>query len=133
MIEQAIVSYLNNNAAVTTALGGKKVYYRRVPPTIKMPWVAVTNSGGMRNRITKTITDTLDTLTIYVEDSNQFRGREIAEAVMRALENYRGDMSPEKDLHIRCGSIRDLDGWQDAFKYIVTAYVLYKETTQFPN
>jgi hypothetical protein len=133
VIEQAIVNYLNSNSDVLTALGGAKVYYRRAADKITMPYVVVTNSGGMRTRITQMYTDTQDTLTIYVEDSKQFRGREIAEAVMRALENYRGDMSPELDLHIRCGSIRDLDGFNSTFRYIVTAYVRYKETTRFPN
>ncbi len=133
MIEQAIVVYLNSNADVLNALGGAKVYYRRAGSKILMPYVTVTNSGGMRNRITKIYTDTQDTLTIYVDDSDQFRGREIAEAVMRALENYRGNMNPELDLHIRCGSIRDLDGYQSTFRYIVTAYVRYKELTEFPS
>jgi hypothetical protein len=139
VIEQAVLLYLNSHSGVLASLGGQaKVYYARAPKDINgvavtMPWVVVRNSGGMRNRVTQTITDTEDTSTIYVEDSNQFRGRAIAEAVLTALENYRGDMAPELDVHIRCGSIRDLDGWQNSFRYIVTAYVLYKKTTVFPN
>lgn len=133
MIEQAIVSYLNSDTALTTLLGGTKVYYGRADEKVKMPFVTVRNSGGMRERITQTYTDTQDTLTIYIDDAKQFRGRDIAEAVLRALENYRGNMNPELDLHIRCGSIRDLDGFQSTYRFIVTAYVRYKETTRFPS
>lgn len=134
MIEQAIVTYLNRTPAVTSVLGGEKVYYGRAPSTVKMPYVTVRNSGGMRERITHHYTDTEDTLTIYVDAAadKQFIGRDIAEAVKNALENYRGDMYPEEDLNIRCGSIRDLDGYQSSFRYIVTAYVRYKEVTAFP-
>jgi hypothetical protein len=124
---------LNADSDILAALGSAKVYYRRAAEETKMPFVVVVNSGGMRERITQIYTDMQDTLTIYVEDSKQFRGRDIAEAVLRALENYRGDMSPESDLHIRCGSIRDLDGFQSTFRYIITAYVRYKETTKFPS
>jgi hypothetical protein len=138
MIEQAIVEYLNTVTALTTLLGGQKIYYRRVPPlsgtaTIKMPWVIVTNSGGRRTRDTQVSTEGRDTLTIYVEHNNPITGRAIAEAVLRALENYRGDMSPERDLDIRCGSVRDLDGFQGSFKFIVTAYIRYRQTTAFPS
>lgn len=140
MIEQAIVRYLNADAPLVALLGGTKIYYGRgplvgsppMPP--KMPYVVVKNSGGMRERVTQMYTDINDTLTIYVEagDGQQFLGRDIAERILVVLENYRGDMAPELDLHIRCGSIRDLDGYQNSYRFIVTAYVLYKQTTAFP-
>lgn len=136
MIEQAVVEYLNTVTALTTLLGGQKIYYRRVPPStvpIKMPWVIVTNSGGPRNRDTQVSTEGRDTLTIYVEHNNPITGRAIAEAILRALENYRGDMVPERDVDVRCGSVRDLDGFQGSFKFIVPVYIRYRQTTAFPS
>lgn len=133
MIEEAVVRYLNANTSVTTPLGGTKIYYGRSPSTVKMPYVTVRNSGGNRDRITQYYTDADDILTIYVEAISQFNGRAIAEAIMRALENYRGDMDPEKDLYVRCGSIRDLDGFQSTYRFIIPVYIRYKEITQFPS
>jgi hypothetical protein len=133
MIEQAVVVWLNSVAAVTTALGGAKVYYHRAPTNMKMPWVVITNSGGSRDRITQAFTEARDTLTIYVEAENAISGRVIAEKVRQALENYRGDMAPMHDVFIECDSIRDLDGFNTSFRYIIAAYVRYRETTAYPN
>ena len=145
MIERAVVAYplsaLAANPDVAADIG-RKVYYRRVPQGVKMPWIRVTNSGGMRRKLTPAAggsTEAQDILTIYVDDDQQFRGREIADAVVAALENYRGDMPPSPatayafDTHVRCGSTRDLDGFQDTFTYLVTVYVRYKFPTAFPN
>ena len=137
MIEQAIVTYLISEMG---SLVNNQVYYHRVPPNAKMPWIRVTNSGGMRRKMTLNHTsEAVDILTIYVDDNQQFRGRTIADAVMAALENYRGDMPPAPaaalacDTHVRLGTTRDLDTFQDAFTYLLSVYVRYTFPTALPS
>lgn len=143
-IERAVVAYLQSEFAASSTWAsviGSKVYYRRPPQTTKLPWVRVTNSGGMRNIMTQGpngSTETQDVLTIYVEDDQQFRGRQIADFVVAALENYRGDMPPTGtayayDTHFRSGTVRDLDGFQDTFVYLLSIYVRYRFPTAFPS
>ena len=133
MIEQALVDYLNSQVSITSLIGGSKVYYSRAPSKAVMPFITIKNAGGPRKKVTQYYTDADDTVTVYVDASNQFNGRAIAEAIMRALENYRGDMYPAQDVHITLGSIRDLDGFQGTYRFILPVSILYKEITQFPS
>ena len=136
MIEKSLMTYLLNNTALNTALGGK-IYYRRAPTTAKMPWLVITNSGGMRLRRTMGGTNDTgwskvkDTLTLYVDHTDQFKGKDITDMVVAAVENYRGDMGTEKDLFIRCESPRDLDGYQGTFRYHIPLHVDYWFKTTF--
>jgi hypothetical protein len=124
-IEQAVVDYLNEQTIYPELFD--KVYYHRVPTGIEMPWVIVTNSGGMRSKMTVAYTGIEDTLTIYVDSNQQFQGRTLAEKVLKLLENYRGRMGDVYDLYIRAGTIRDLDTFTNAYRYLLTFYVQYKE------
>jgi len=143
-IERAVVSYLLSYFAASPTLAsviGTRIYYRRPPQTTKLPWIRVTNSGGMRNILTQGpngSTEVQDVLTIYVDDDQQFRGKQIADAVVAALENYRGDMPSTGtayayDTHFRMGTVRDLDGFQDAYTYLLSVYVRYRFPTAFPS
>jgi len=139
MIEQALVNYLNNYAPLT-ALIGKNVFYHRAPEKKQMPWVIITNSGGMRRRMTQGDrkgysgrTEANDVLTLYVNAVSQFSCKEIADKVMDAIENYRGDMPPAEDTFFRCGTVRDLDGFNNTSVMLITVYVLYVFNTKFPN
>jgi hypothetical protein len=132
MIEQAVVVYLNTVPAVTAALGGMRVWPHRAPADVKMPWCVVTNSGGSRVRESTFVTEPRDTLTLYVESANYVSGLNAANTILLALENYRGDLPPERDIHITCGTIRDLDGSQGSYKFVVPVYVRYRQTTVFP-
>ena len=139
-IEQAVCVYLNNLTTLTNFLGGRKVYFSRVPqdpqsgvPTVKMPWVVVTNAGGGRLKDSGITTEARDTLQIYVEDTSYIHGQQIAEAIRRALEFYRGDMAPERDTFFEVDTPRDLDGFQGACRFIVAVYVRYRQTTTSPN
>jgi hypothetical protein len=132
------MSYLLSIPAVNTITGGK-IYYRRAPTTAKMPWVIVTNSGGMRARSTlggkndlgKTLVT--DTLTLYVDSVDQFKGKDITDRIIKALENYRGDMGAEKDLFIRSGTPRDLDGYNGTFRQLITLYIEYWMDSNIPS
>ena len=138
MIEKSVLTYLLSIPAVNTITSGK-IYYRRAPKTAVLPWVTITNSGGMRNRMTtggqvsNGRTRITDTLTIYVDSSNQFQGKDITDRILQALENYRGPMGDEDDVIIRAGSPRDLDGWNGSFRYLLTFYVDYLIDTTIAN
>lgn len=133
MIEQAIVVYVNTVPAVVAALGGQKFYYARAPLNTKMPYATIKNSGGSRKRESLYITEPRDTMTIYVESEKLHEGLAIANTIRESLENYRGDMAPERDIYITCGTVRDLDGFQGSFRFIIPVYVRYRQTTTFPN
>jgi hypothetical protein len=134
LIEQSIMQYLLSIPEIATMTGGK-IFYRRAPSKATMPWVIITNAGGLRERLTQGgqtspgWTEPFDTLMIYVESQEQFRGRDIAERVRKALENYRGDMGDTKDITIKTQTIRDLDGWQGSFRYLLMFHIKYIEVT----
>jgi hypothetical protein len=133
MIEQAVLTYLLSEVG---SLVNNQIYYHRVPANTKMPWIIITNSGGMRRKQTQDHkTEATDVLTIYVDDNQQFRGKTIADAVQTALENYRGDMPPAPatpiayDTFFRTATTRDLDDPFDAFRYLLTVYCIYRFPT----
>lgn len=146
LIEQAVVTYLRSDSQLAS-LVGNRIYYHHVPTEaidgsgakVLMPWVIVTNSGGMPERLTRGgdvnpgLTESYDTLTLYVDDMQQLRGAQIAQRIEDLLRNYRGDMLPALDTHFRVGTTRDLDGYQGNFRYLVTVYVRYIFATNFPN
>jgi hypothetical protein len=60
VIEQAVVTYIKADPQITV-LVGNRVYYHRAPTSdtdskgnkVVMPWIVVTNSGGMPERLTR--------------------------------------------------------------------------------
>jgi len=123
MIETAIVTYLNNLPALAAYKG--KIYYHRVPTDIKMPWCYVQNAGGGRKKLTRVLKEPFDTLQIYIESDKQFTGYDMAYAINAALDEYRGNMGSERDLVVRCDTPRDLDGFFQTYRYMLTVHVKY--------
>lgn len=124
MIEQALLNYVTSSTVGTSV--SSQVYYSRVPSGVTMPWIYFKVADTQETRITQYNKMEADVLiNFFVEDSNQFRGRETAEALKLLLQNFRGDMTPEKDILIRCEGIRDQDGPLAAFSYIIPTRVVY--------
>lgn len=137
MIEQGIMARLRATTAVTD-LVGTNIFYHQAPKDAVFPWVIIQNSGGSKTKIglansSNCLTDNRDTVQIYVDDDKQFRGREIAVEVQKALNNYRGNLAPANDVHLTSDTIRDLDGWNDTFRYIFPIYARYLENTNIPS
>jgi hypothetical protein len=133
MIEKSVIEYLLAIPDIKTMFKGQ-IYYRASPPTAKLPWCVVSNAGGGRNKITQTgLSEAFDTLLIYVDTADQFVGRSMAERLMQALENYRGKMGTERDLIVTCESIRDLNGWQGNFRYILPVHIKYIFDSNVPH
>jgi len=124
MIEQSILNYLLGLPAIQ-ALVGNKVYYHRAADDVKMPYVVVSTIGGVRPWITQVVKEGDYDIRVFVDDTKQFRGRSIAEAVVTALEDFRGDMLPAKDVFITCEPITDLAGANGAYRYAITFRVRF--------
>lgn len=124
MIEQSILNYLIALPAIQ-ALVGNKVYYHRAAEDAKMPYVIISTIGGVRPWITQVVKEGDYSIRVFVDDTKQFRGRSIADAVVDALEDFRGDMLPAKDVFITCEAITDLDGANGAFRYAITFRVRF--------
>lgn len=134
MIERSILNYVLESSAITSALGGNKVYFQRVPGGTKMPWVCFyVPPGSERYRMTQTYTETMLITYFQIEHSKLVAGKTIAELVHARLENFRGDLDEEDDVHITCSAIRSLDGALDSYRYEFKATVRYRELTQFPS
>jgi hypothetical protein len=98
-----------------------------------MPWLLISNEGGMPKRITvDKWTEETETLSIYVDSEDQFFAREVGQDVIDAVNNYRGDMDPVKDSYWRTGTARDLDNYQGSFRCFVPVYVRHKYETNHP-
>lgn len=125
MIEKSVIEYLLSIPDVKTLFKGQ-IYYRSAATSAKLPWGIVSNAGGGRKRITQAgRSEAFDTLLLYVDTADQFAGRSMAERLLQALENYRGNMGTEKDLVVTCESIRDLNGWQGNYRFILPVHIRY--------
>jgi len=134
VIEKSLLQHLLDDTELTTLLGGNKIYFQRVPTGTEMPWVVFSVApGGVRERISLKYIDAQDIISFEIEHPQMVAGREIAEKVLRRVENYRGDLSDDSDIHITCSTIRSLDGAFASYRYLFNAYVRYKEVIQFPS
>lgn len=133
MIEKSLIEYLLAIPDVKALFKGQ-IYYRVSPATVKLPWCIISNAGGSRVHLTQSgLTEAFDTILIYVDTADQFAGRAMAERLIGALENYRGAMGTESDLVINCESIRDLNGWQGNYRFILPIHVRYIIPTNVPH
>lgn len=134
MIERSLVNYVLESSTITTALSGNKVFFQRVPGGTRMPWVCFyVPPGSERYRMTQIYTETMLSTYWQIEHAKMVEGKTIAQLVHARLENYRGDLDEEDDVHITCTPIRSLDGALDSYRYEFKATVRYRELTQFPS
>jgi hypothetical protein len=134
MIEKAVIEYLLSIPDLQTMLGGR-IYYRLAPTTVKMPYLVVTNSGGMRRKETQPdfYSSAKDTLTLYVDHKDLFVAKDIAVRVVEALENYRGIFMGIPDTHIRAETTRDLVGFMGTFRQQISVHIQYRIPTNTPH
>ncbi len=124
MIEQGLLTFVSASAVGISVEG--KVYYHRVPSDIKLPWIRFSAAGGPETKITQMgkIEADVDFLFV-VDDDQQFRGRAIVEDLKALLQNYRGNLPPERDALITCSAIKDIDGPNGVFSYVLPVRVRY--------
>lgn len=134
MIELDLLSYLRAQTTITS-LVGDNIYLIQAPTDKKMPWLVLEVSSGLRKRITNTYTEETSfvRLTVDAGPSQTVLGRQIIEAALRAIENYRGLLGTSNDVNIECGAIRSWAGYSEVNRFQFDATIRFIETTQYPT
>jgi hypothetical protein len=101
------------------------IFVIQAPTGALMPYMVVENSEGPREIIAANTTEETANLRITVDvgPTQMFKGSNLAEAALRALENYRGNMGNAKDIWCSCSSIRGWAGSGGATRYQFNAKV----------
>ena len=113
MIEADIISILQGNTTITTALGGiNKIFYIQPSTTTTMPYLSVEASapiplkmGANKQQVVATVR-----ITLNIAQVNAVKGRTIMENVKDVLQGLRGDATESKDLFIACSDVTGYAG-----------------------
>jgi hypothetical protein len=99
-----------------------------------MPYMVVENSEGPREIIAANTTEETANLRITVDcgPTQMYKGSNLIEAALRAMENYRGNMGNAKDVWCECSSIRGWSGTSGAFRFQFTAKIEHIMTRNKP-
>jgi len=129
MIEDDVRTYLctvsgiiAQFAPIATISG---IYIIQAPTGAKMPYVVIENTEGPREIIAANTTEETNFVRITVDSGSLqlYKGRDIAKAILVALENYRGKMGESTDLVCTCSSIRGWAGSGGAYRRQLTATI----------
>lgn len=97
-------------SASTAALNGA-VYPLRADDDATMPWLLVVpRPSGQRTPITPLKEEYTPDFYLFLDTPNKIAGLAQLQAIADALQDFRGDMLPAKDVHIRCGNVFHQDG-----------------------
>ena len=113
MIEADIISILQGNTNLTTALGGiNKIFYIQAGTTATMPWLLVEVSSGTPQKMgaNKQQVTATARLTLCIAHTSAVKGRQIMEYARDALQGLRGDATESKDLEVRCSDVTSYAG-----------------------
>lgn len=135
MIETDLLQWLVADPAVSTALGGQKVYFHYAPedPSITLPWVVFhSRPSGRRQRLSGSFTDLVSEFVFDCEHTLPKAGREMAELVRVRLENYRGDMGTSDDVRVTCSPVWTEDGYSGSYSFRFIATVRYRVVRTTP-
>lgn len=135
MLLQSIVTYLLTVDAVTSLLNTpESIYMVRLPTEATMPWIVVDQpTPGQRDRLTSFHIQPNEVIHVICDADDQFTALEIAQAVLTALDNYRGDMSTSQDVYLRCGGIHFTDGYGGTVGAVIRVRALSLESLTRPE
>lgn len=136
MIEIDTLLYLKSYPSLIALLPATSIYNIQAPSTdVKMPWLVLEKTSGLRKRIThlKTEETAYIRITVDVGPSAVVKGRNIAEQALIALENYRGNMGDSKDIIVTCGAIRGYAGYSECYRYQFDVTIKLIEDIHFPS
>lgn len=136
MIEQALLTYLQSNATLTTKLGGlSHICVVQAPAKITMPYLIIEPTGGTRENITAGKVEEINSVRIKVDvpADKMIAGKAIIELAHDLVENYRGDIIGLSDLHISCSAISDFPGLAGVYRYQFSASCRWIETRKKPS
>ena len=139
MIEQDVRTYLCTVSGIIAQFSPistiSGIYLVQAPTGSKMPYMVVENSEGPRNIIASDTTEETAYVRITVDSgpSQMYKGRNIAEEALKALENYRGDMGNAQDVTCECSSVRGWAGTGGTYRYSFTATIRHILTRNRPH
>lgn len=134
MILKDVLIYLRNNTALATVMDNR-IYSIQAPSSVKMPYLIIEPTSGMRESIVFNVTGgkAWFRITVDVGPTDEVNGYTMIWTALRALENYRGDMGDTKDVVVTCGEPRGWAGIGGAYRYQFEAYFEYTEDRQTPH
>jgi len=129
MIEQDVRNYLCTVSGVIAQFSPKAtvsgIFLVQAPTGSLMPYMIVELSEGPRNIIAANLTEETANLRITVDcgPTQMYKGRNIADAAHKALENYRGTIGNSNDVVCTCSAIRGWAGTGGCTRYMFTAVI----------
>lgn len=136
MIEEDILKYFRNNAALVSAVGGTaQIDIGQVAPTNKMPWIGIEVSPGVRTKISEALMEQRSSLRITVNGGPQHKvlAKTIADMALRLLENYRGALYSTRDAYITCSAVNGISGFAGSVRYQFVASIRFTEAITIPQ
>jgi len=138
MIEQDVRTYLCTVSGLVSLFSPvatiSGIYEIQTPTGALMPYIVVENSEGPREIIAANTTEETANVRITVDcgPTQKYKGANLAEAALKAMENYRGTMGNAKDVTCKCSSIRGWAGTGGAFRRQFTAIIKHTEARNKP-
>lgn len=138
MIEQDVRTYLCTVSGLVSLFNPvatiSGIFIVQAPTGALMPYLVVENSEGPRDIIAVAKTEETANLRVTVDcgPTQMYKGRNIAEAALKALENYRGIMGTATDVVCACSSIRGWAGSGGCFRYQLNVKIQHTMTRNKP-
>lgn len=112
-------------SASTAALDGA-VYPLRADADAIMPWLLVVpRPGGHRRPITPLREEYEQDYYLYLDSPSKIAGLAQLQAIADVLQDFRGDMLPAEDVHIRCGTVFPQDGPTTNYRSVLPLQTRY--------
>lgn len=109
----------------TSTLGGA-VYPIRADRDAIMPWLLVVpRPGEYRKPITPVLEEYKVGFYLFLDTLEKIKGMSQLQQIADALQDFRGDMLPALDVHIRCGSVFPMDGPTTNNRFVLPLQMRY--------
>jgi hypothetical protein len=116
-------------SASTAVLGGA-VYPLRAEDGATMPWLLVVpRPGDYRRPITPLREEYKLGFYLFLDSPNKIQGMAQLQVIADALQDFRGDMLPAQDVHIRCGNVFPQDGPTTNYRFVLPLQARYLHDT----
>lgn len=116
-------------ASPAAAVLGGAVYPLRADDDAIMPWLLVVpRPGEYRRPITPLIEEYKQGFYLFLDSPSRSAGLAQLQAIADALQDFRGDMLPAKDVHIRCGTVFPQDGPTTNYRFALPLQTRYLHT-----
>jgi hypothetical protein len=138
MIAQDVRNYLCTVSGIASLFSPvatiSGIFVIQAPTGALMPYMVVENSEGPREIIAANTTEETANLRVTVDcgPTQMYKGSNLAEAALKALENYRGTIGTATDVWCSCSSIRGWAGSGGANRFQFNAKIEHTMTRNKP-